>query len=219
MTIDHNKHLTITYNYLNLPQSIAVTNKETVTYVYDAAGVKLQKKTIEGSSTTVTTYLGSSGIYTYNDGTLATQKSNSNYYVSQTAAITNSALADDDPEKYYDPETVPFIVVSMNKDDQLSEIGLKLNGKALIQVLDDNGKVIKTVEVSVRDLGPSGQGTTLELSPAAARLISPQGKEPYRLDLSQNSNSRVYQNAAKRHKAKYGQPFQNKKYLCAWRWW
>ena len=416
MTIDHNKHLTITYNYLNLPQSIAVTNKGTVTYVYDATGVKLQKKTVEGSRTTVTTYLGSgvyqndtlqffgtsegrvrpnatnssfvydyflkdhlgntrmvitddynvsspileaysyypfglqmsgislqvtgslqnkylyngkelqqdlgldeydygarlydaqigrwhtqdplaylgrrwapynfcynnpirymdphgmlpgdtitnpnplttvivnssrrpfasfnaitldldggryaygvkdegtdflangigsSGIYTYKDGTLATQKNNSNYYVSQTAAITNSALADDDPEKYYDPETVPFIVVSMNKDDQLSEIGLKLNGKALIQVLDDNGKVIKTVEVTVRDLGPSGQGKTLELSPAAARLISPQGKEPYRLDLPQNSNSRVYQNAAKRHKAKYGQPFQNKKYLYA----
>jgi YD repeat-containing protein len=58
----------ITYNFLNLPSVITVknadgTNKGTITYIYDAAGNKLEKRVIEGSSTqptkqTTTSYLG-----------------------------------------------------------------------------------------------------------------------------------------------------------------
>ncbi len=61
MLSDANKNISsIVYNYLNLPQVITVTGKGTITYVYDASGNKLQKKTAEGSKTMVTTYIGGS---------------------------------------------------------------------------------------------------------------------------------------------------------------
>ncbi|SEA68532.1 hypothetical protein SAMN05192529_1496, partial [Arachidicoccus rhizosphaerae] len=56
---DANKNISgIVYNYLNLPERITVTGKGTVIYIYDASGNKLQKKTVDGVVTTVTTYLG-----------------------------------------------------------------------------------------------------------------------------------------------------------------
>jgi len=63
LSADLNKGIsTITYNYLNLPQTITVT----ITYTYDAAGSKLKKVTLENPSatngnktiTTTTTYVG-----------------------------------------------------------------------------------------------------------------------------------------------------------------
>lgn len=61
---DNNKAITsITYNYLNLPESIAIKNKGTVGYTYDAAGNKLQKVTVDSTvtpvKTTTTDYIGS----------------------------------------------------------------------------------------------------------------------------------------------------------------
>lgn len=48
MNVDNNKAISsITYNHLNQPSVITVTGKGTITYTYDAAGVKLQKQTIE----------------------------------------------------------------------------------------------------------------------------------------------------------------------------
>jgi len=62
--LDHNKHLTITYNSLNLPQDISVTGKGVITYIYDAIGNKLMKITVDNSVTppvtTSTLYLGAS---------------------------------------------------------------------------------------------------------------------------------------------------------------
>ena len=67
LTIDNNKSISsITYNHLNLPSVIAVTGKGTITYIYDAAGNKQKKVTIENASaannniatTTTTTYIG-----------------------------------------------------------------------------------------------------------------------------------------------------------------
>jgi RHS repeat-associated protein len=59
LTLDNNKAISaITYNHLNLPSVITVTGKGTITYTYDAAGVKQKKVTVEGAKTTTTLYLG-----------------------------------------------------------------------------------------------------------------------------------------------------------------
>src|SRR5690606_9185917 len=48
LNLDKNKNISsITYNHLNLPESITVTGKGTITYTYDAAGNKLKKTTTE----------------------------------------------------------------------------------------------------------------------------------------------------------------------------
>jgi len=60
LKLDYNKDISsITYNYLNLPQSIIV-NKGTINYSYDAAGNKLQKSVYDNATaaTTTTTYNG-----------------------------------------------------------------------------------------------------------------------------------------------------------------
>ena len=58
LSSDLNKDISfIRYNYLNLPDSIAVTGKGNIKYVYDAAGIKLKKITTEGSTITTTLYL------------------------------------------------------------------------------------------------------------------------------------------------------------------
>ena len=54
----------VSYNYLNLPQKLIITDpntsalKATVEYIYDAEGNKLQKVTTVSTVTTTTTYLG-----------------------------------------------------------------------------------------------------------------------------------------------------------------
>jgi RHS repeat-associated protein len=63
---DKNKNISnIAYNILNLPQTITVAGKGTITYTYDAAGNKLRKQTVEGTKTTTTLYAG--GIVYEND--------------------------------------------------------------------------------------------------------------------------------------------------------
>lgn len=73
LTADKNKNITgIVYNHLNLPWRISVKNddgtvKGTITYIYDAEGNKLEKRTVENgaaynnqtSKQTVTTYISS----------------------------------------------------------------------------------------------------------------------------------------------------------------
>jgi RHS repeat-associated protein len=58
LNVDNNKDISnIHYNHLNLPDSISVSNKGNIKYVYDAAGNKLEKITTEGSKVTATLYL------------------------------------------------------------------------------------------------------------------------------------------------------------------
>ncbi len=58
LTKDANKKIdTIIYNHLNLADSIHVTGKGGIKYIYDAAGSKLKKITTEGSTVTTTLYL------------------------------------------------------------------------------------------------------------------------------------------------------------------
>lgn len=68
MITDKNKNISIiSYNQLNLPETIHVTGKGTIEYVYDASGNKLQKKVTEGTTVTFTDY--ASG-FVYNNDTL-----------------------------------------------------------------------------------------------------------------------------------------------------
>ena len=62
---DKNKGISsIVYNFLNLPQTVTITGKGTVSYIYDAAGNKLQKISVDNTGqspkTTTTSYLGQS---------------------------------------------------------------------------------------------------------------------------------------------------------------
>ncbi|HEX8608691.1 MAG TPA: DUF6443 domain-containing protein, partial [Pedobacter sp.] len=59
MTVDNNKKISsITYNHLNLPQTITITGKGSIEYVYDAAGNKLKKIVHEtGLSDKTTSYV------------------------------------------------------------------------------------------------------------------------------------------------------------------
>lgn len=69
LNLDNNKDISnITYNILNLPQTITVTGKGTIEYVYDALGNKLSKIVTETSQPTKTTlYIGS---FVYQNDTL-----------------------------------------------------------------------------------------------------------------------------------------------------
>ena len=62
LTKDNNKNISfIRYNHLNLPDSIAITGKGYIRYIYDAAGNKLRKITVDNAAgkTSRTDYLGS----------------------------------------------------------------------------------------------------------------------------------------------------------------
>jgi len=68
MTYDQNKNInSITYNHLNLPMTITFGTGATITYTYDASGVKLKKKVTDGNTVSTTEYYGG---FQYNNNVL-----------------------------------------------------------------------------------------------------------------------------------------------------
>ena len=71
MIIDRNKGITgITYNHLNLPTTVSISNSEgtgTISYIYDATGAKLKKSVPSGGSLIETEYAGK---YVYRNNVL-----------------------------------------------------------------------------------------------------------------------------------------------------
>jgi RHS repeat-associated protein len=72
LVLDRNKNISsISYNHLNLPDSIRITGKGTIKYFYDAAGNKLGKRTVDSTAspvkTTTTSYIGG---FVYQNDTL-----------------------------------------------------------------------------------------------------------------------------------------------------
>lgn len=68
MTADANKQISlIQYNHLNLPAEVNVDGKGTIKYIYNAAGLKLQKTVTENGVTKTTSYIGA---FIYEDGIL-----------------------------------------------------------------------------------------------------------------------------------------------------
>ena len=47
MVMDVNKGIMIQYNHLNLPRTVTFADGKTITWIYDATGRKLQKRTCE----------------------------------------------------------------------------------------------------------------------------------------------------------------------------
>ncbi|MFL1011736.1 RHS repeat-associated core domain-containing protein, partial [Flavisericum labens] len=65
MTEDKNKGIiSISYNHLNLPDEVQFGGTDKIKYIYDATGVKLEKKVTENGSDTYTHYAGN---YVYRD--------------------------------------------------------------------------------------------------------------------------------------------------------
>ena len=71
MIIDRNKGISsITYNHLNLPETVSISNSEgtgTIAYIYDAMGTKLKKIITEGATTVNTEYANT---FVYENGQL-----------------------------------------------------------------------------------------------------------------------------------------------------
>ncbi|WP_421977255.1 DUF6443 domain-containing protein [Roseivirga seohaensis] len=68
MVSDQNKDITsITYNHLNLPKLVTFTGNRSITYTYDAAGIKLKKVANDNGTAKTTQY---SGGFIYEDGVL-----------------------------------------------------------------------------------------------------------------------------------------------------
>lgn len=94
---DDNKGISnIVYNYLNLPQTITVTGKGSINYLYDATGNKLRKITYDQATTkSDTTYYAGSMVYAkdtlqlinYDEGRIRPVKINAN--VAASAANFN----------------------------------------------------------------------------------------------------------------------------------
>ncbi len=72
LTADYNKSISSTaYNFLNLPVTVSITGKGTITYTYDAAGNKLQKTTVDQTVTpNKTTNYYYAGDFVYRNDTL-----------------------------------------------------------------------------------------------------------------------------------------------------
>ncbi len=112
MISDANKNITaITYNRLNLPQTVTFTGNRTINYVYDAAGIKLAKITNDDGTIKTTDYVGG---FIYEDGVLqqfaqaegrVRRKDNGDfvydYYLKDHLGNTRITFSADKPEVTY----------------------------------------------------------------------------------------------------------------------
>ncbi|WP_281988590.1 DUF6443 domain-containing protein [Aquimarina aggregata] len=152
MIKDQNKGITsITYNHLNLPETVSISNSEgtgTISYIYDATGAKLKKTAPSGSSLITTEYAGN---YVY--------KNNQLQYMST-------------PEGYATPEGSSYRYVYQYKDH--------LDNVRLSYTKNDSGSIEIVEENNYYPFGLQHKGynnTVSSLGNSTAQLLSFGGKE------------------------------------------
>ncbi|WP_271782409.1 DUF6443 domain-containing protein [Aquimarina algiphila] len=152
MITDQNKGITgITYNHLNLPKTVSISNAQgtgNITYIYDATGVKLKKIAPSGSSLTETEYAGN---YVYKNDQLQ--------YMST-------------PEGYATPEGTEYRYVYQFKDH--------LDNVRLSYTKNDTGDLEIIEENNYYPFGLTHKGynnTVSSLGNSTAQLLKFGGKE------------------------------------------
>ncbi|WP_157498089.1 RHS repeat-associated core domain-containing protein [Formosa sp. Hel1_33_131] len=134
MTVDKNKNITsITYNYLNLPKQIQFDNTSpltdgTISYVYDATGVKIEKSVSQvGSGTTFTQYAGN---HIYKKTVPVVNNPNPPTYEFKLEFISQ-------PEGYIEPNATGGFDYIYQYKDHLGNIRLSYKQEGLESVIDD----------------------------------------------------------------------------------
>ncbi|WP_281987690.1 DUF6443 domain-containing protein [Aquimarina aggregata] len=152
MTEDKNKGISnITYNHLNLPKIVSISNSEgtgSISYIYDATGIKLRKVFVKGSANISTDYAGN---YIYKNGTLE--------YMST-------------PEGYATPDDGSYKYIYQYKD-HLDNVRLSYtkNNASTLEIIEENNYYPFGLEHK------GYNNTVSSLGNSTAQLLSFSGKE------------------------------------------
>ncbi|WP_421977669.1 DUF6443 domain-containing protein [Roseivirga seohaensis] len=181
MNRDKNKGINttgnITYNHLNLPKTVTFTGNRTITYTYDAAGIKLKKTTNDNGTVTTTDY---SGGFIYENNALQhfaheegrVRKSGANlvydYYIKDHLGNTRMTITEATDVTIYRATMETDVVPSTGVDLEEYEEDLFLN----LPSSRDNGATSASVNTT-NEPGISNDETARLNGADASRRIGP----------------------------------------------
>ena len=130
LTVDKNKDISsILYNYINLPDSIRITGKGTIKYIYDALGNKLKKETRDStiSPVRITTTLYLAGNYvndtlqfiSHEEGRVRYNSARTSlvydYFLRDHLGNTRMVLTEEKDTSFYPPSTLETASIAMER--------------------------------------------------------------------------------------------------------
>ncbi|WP_281989690.1 DUF6443 domain-containing protein [Aquimarina aggregata] len=186
MIKDQNKGITsITYNHLNLPETVSISNSEgtgTISYIYDATGAKLKKTAPSGGSLITTEYTGG---FVYKNDQLqymstpegyATPEGSSYRYVYQykdhldNVRLSYTKNATDSLEIVEENNYYPFGLQHKGYNSAVSSLG-----NSTAQLLGFGGKEeqnelgLNWIDITARNYDPA-LGRWMNLDPLAEKM-------------------------------------------------